>query len=123
MQFEPLPEKRRVPAFVKRVIGAGRSAGMDEIRRGGAGGFFADACARTAARGRPRGSRSRCRCIASARSDDAYIRGLHALLTDRNVEILTYEGEALTAELENAADIIEWLPAAENETEVRCGGD
>jgi len=116
MQFESLPEKRAVPSFVRKVPAqsivlelmkayeterdTSTQKYLQEQKR-------ADELAVSLALQvyRKRGS------------DDAFVRSLAALLADCHVQMLTYEGEALTPELESAADIIEWLPADGNTVE------
>ncbi|MCE5189605.1 MAG: hypothetical protein LLF75_10575 [Eubacteriales bacterium] len=116
MQFESLPEKRAVPSFVRKV--PAQSIVLElmkayETERDTSTQKFlqeqkrADELAVSLALQvyRKRGS------------DDTFVRSLAALLADRHVQMLTYEGEALTPELESAADIIEWLPADGNTVE------
>lgn len=114
MQFEPLPEKRPVPAFVKRV--PAQDVMLEWMKSGAA---EKEACSRELAREQKRADDLAVSLALQVHrkraSDDAYLRGLLALLTDRNVELLTYEGDPLTNELENSADIVEWLPAEGNE--------
>lgn len=116
MQFEPLPEKRPVPSFVRKM--PAKDALLELMK--------SDATQREALQRELARERKRADDLAVSLalqvyrkrgSEDATIRALLALLADRQIQLLTYEGQALTAELERAADIVEWLPAEGNETE------
>ena len=116
MQFEPLPEKRPVPSFVRKM--SAKDALLELMKSGAA---EREALERALARERKRADdlavSLALQVYRKRGSEDANIRALLALLADRRIQLLTYEGQALTPELERAADIVEWLPAEGNETE------
>ena len=116
MQFESLPEKRAVPAFVKKT--PAQSVLLELMKSG-------EAERETSCQNLER-EQKRADQLAVAlalqvyrkrASDDVLVRALTALLADMQVQLLTYAGETLSPELENGADIIEWLPAEDNEAE------
>lgn len=116
MQFEPLPEKRAVPAFVKKI--PAQSVVLELMK--------ADAAERGTFQQKIEAERKRADSLATALalqvyrkrgSDDPFVRALSGLLAEYKVEAVTYEGKPLSPELETAADIVEWLPAGDNDTE------
>jgi hypothetical protein len=116
MQFEPLPEKRTVPAFVKKI--PAQNVVLELMK--------ADASERESLLRKIEAERKRADGLATALalqvhrkrgSDDPFIRVLTDLIAEHKVDAITYEGEPLTPELETAADIVEWLPAEDNEEE------
>lgn len=116
MQFEPLPEKRNVPPFVRKV--SARSVVLDMMKeRALEKGEFQKML---------EDERKRADAVVAAvalqvyrrqAKDDPFVRGLAELLAERKVETITYAGEPLTPELELAVDILEWLPPEDNLTE------
>lgn len=116
MQFEPLPEKRPVPSFVHTI--SAKDALLNLMKSSAA---EREALERELARERKRADdlavSLALQIYRKRGSEDTTIRALFALLADRRIRLLTYEGQALTLELERAADIVEWLPAEKNKTE------
>jgi len=116
MQFKPLPEKRAVPAFVKKV--PAQTVVLELMKTG--------AAERSTLRQEIEAERKRADSLATAfalqvyrkrGSDDPFVHMLSDLMAEYKVETVTYEGEPLTPELETAADIVEWLPAGDNDAE------
>ena len=116
MQFEPLPEKRAVPAFVKKS--PAQNVVLELMKT--------DASERDTLRQKIEVEQKRTDSIVTAfalqvyrkrGSADPFVRVLADLIAEYKIEIVTYEGQPVTLELEAAADIVEWLSAEDNDVE------
>lgn len=130
MQFEPLPEKRAVPAFVKKI--PPQNVVLELMKT--------DAAERNTLQQKIEAEQKRADSIVTAlalqvyrkrNSDEPFVRALTDLIAEYKVEVITYENEPISPELEATTDIVAWLPAEDNDTEcvaeaiepeIRCQG-
>lgn len=114
MQFGPLPEKRAVPDFVRAQTQEELAVKLLRQRQESEEAHRKEL--RALEKRLDRMAEQLAIITHKKRSEekDPLVRSLRQLLKREGIELVTYAGEPVTEELEEQADIVEWLPAGED---------
>ena len=113
MDFGPLPQKRELPSYAQKQNP--EELALSLVRQRGALAEKHRKDLAAAGKEADRLAEQLALLVHKKRftEGDPFVLSLRQLLKNEGISLITYAGEEVTEELENEADIVEWLPAGE----------